>query len=438
MLSIVIPTYNQVDCLELTLRALTRQTAGRDRFEVVVADDASVQDVRAVVRRHEAGLDVRYVRHEANRGRSAARNTGAAAARGDRLLLMDADSIASPDLVERHLREPGDTGPEVVYGRRTEPSWGTFAALAAGTPPADGTLLPMEGDHRDLPQTDPAAFDVYRRTGWMFGFTHNLSLPRDLYEAVGGFDESFVQWGYEDTDFTYRIYRHFGRDSSRFRYEPAAVCHHAPHFRDWTTEWERTKPVLPFLVDKYRHYDVEFFTHPSDNHRRVARTLPYYEDCREFLRSHPGRVPADRVAKALGLPDSATSLWIGFDLAAAAAAGRATTIDHGAAFGPDNPHLFGVRTHYPDGAFDAAVHLDLWRMLTPIDLSALIMDSLRVARTALLVRSKGVHRDPGDGIGMIDDLGYLLSMLGPRYTAEIRYEDDEAAVVALAPREAIR
>lgn len=431
MLSVIMPTYNQVKCLELTLGSLTRQTADRDRFEVIVVDDASTQDVREVVRRFEGDLRLRYVRHESNRGRSAARNFGVAQSRADRLLLMDADSYAAPDLVARHLRRPGEAGPPVLYGRRVEPSWGTFSALLQA-PPGEADLLPMEGDHRDLP--DDPAFDVYRRTAWMFGFTHNLSLPRDLYQRIGGFDEAFVQWGYEDTDFTYRIYRHFGRDNSRFRYDPDAVCYHTPHFRDWYTEWENTKPVLPYLVRKYRHYDIEFFTHPSGDHRRVARTLPFYEDCREFVRDHPARVAGDAVRKAISLPDAASSLWIGFDVDSAASAGRATTIDHGLPFGPANPHLFGVRTPYPDGSFDYAVHVDLWRMLTPIDLSALIIDSLRVAETALLVRSKGLRRDPADGIGMIDDLDYLVSMVEPRYRACVAYEDDEMAIVRLGRR----
>ncbi|MGX7674285.1 glycosyltransferase family 2 protein [Plantactinospora sp. DSM 117369] len=425
----IVPTYNQVTCLELTLGSLVAQTADRDRFEVIVVDDASVQDVRAVVGRYETDLHLRYVRHGTNRGRSAARNSGVARSRADLLLLMDADSYAAPDLVERHLRRPRDPDAEVVYGRRIEPSWGTFARLRHAIPD-EAELLPMEGDHRDLPGRG-GGFDVYRRTGWMFGFTHNLSLPRELYLQVGGFDEAFVQWGYEDTDFTYRIYRHFGRDSSRFRYDPDALCYHTPHFRDWATEWENTKPVLPYLVRKYRHYDIEFFTHPSDNHRRVARTLPFYEDCREFVRDHPGRVTGDAVRKAVDLPDAASSLWIGFDVDPAASAGRITSIDHAVPYGPDNPHLFGVRTPYPDGSFDYAVHLDLWRMLTPIDLSALILDSLRIADMALLVQSKGLRRDPTDGIGMIDDLDYFLAMLTPRYDATISYQDDELAVVSV-------
>ncbi|MET7402456.1 glycosyltransferase, partial [Dactylosporangium sp. NPDC005572] len=74
----IIPAYNQVKCLDLTLGSLVGQTADRDQFEVIVVDDASVQDVRAVVRRHEAQLQLRYVRHGSNRGRSAARNLGVA------------------------------------------------------------------------------------------------------------------------------------------------------------------------------------------------------------------------------------------------------------------------------------------------------------------------------------------------------------------------
>lgn len=446
MLSVIIPTYNQAECLDLTLASLAGQSVGADRFEVIVVDDASVQDVRAVVRRHEDELRLRYVRQVSNKGRAAARNLGVAQSQAERLLLMDADSYAAPDLIARHLPPEDYAGPEVVYGRRIEPSWGTFARLRQSLPSEDD-LLPMEGDHRDLPLPESGGdgpdgdrgFDVYRRSAWMFGFTHNLSLPRDLYRRVGGFDEAFVRWGYEDTDFTYRIYRHFGRDSSRFRYDPEAVCYHMPHFRDWATEWENTKPVLPYLVDKYRHYDVEFFTHPSDNHRRVARTLPFYEDCREFIRDHPARVDAEQIRKAIGLPGSATSLWIGFDVSAGTADGRTTSIDHAVAHGPGNPHLFGVRTPYPDGSFDHVVHLDLWRMLTPIDLSALIMDSLRIAGTALFVQSKGVRRvwssaDPADAIGMIDDLDYFLSMVDPRYDAAICYEDAESAVVRLTRR----
>jgi hypothetical protein len=140
------------------------------------------------------------------------------------------------------------------------------------------------------------------------------------------------------------------------------------------------------------------------------------------------------VRKAVELPESASGLWIGFDVQAPAGSRTVTSIDHNVPHAPDNPHLFGVRTPYPDGSFNHVVHLDLWRMLTPIDLSALLMDSLRIADTALLVRSKRVRRDFTDGIGMIEDLDYFLGMIGPRYDAAVHYEDAEMAVVRVGRR----
>ncbi len=140
------PIYNQVRCLDLALTSLVRQTAGRDQFEVIVVDDASVQDVRAVVRRYESELRLRYVRQESNRGRSAARNLGVAQSRADWLLLMDGDSYAAPDLVERHLRPPGDTsrGRLRPADRAELGDVHGVAAIGArrGRPPADGGRSP--------------------------------------------------------------------------------------------------------------------------------------------------------------------------------------------------------------------------------------------------------------------------------------------------------
>jgi hypothetical protein len=40
---------------------------------------------------------------------------------------------------------------------------------------------------------------------WTAGVTGNLSVGRALVESVGMFDESFVGWGLEDTDFHFRV-----------------------------------------------------------------------------------------------------------------------------------------------------------------------------------------------------------------------------------------
>src|SRR5437764_14240727 len=66
--------------------------------EVVVVDDGSTDETPAVLERHDW---VRAIRRE-NGGRSAAKNTGVAAAHGDVVLFLDDDVIAAPGLVRRH------------------------------------------------------------------------------------------------------------------------------------------------------------------------------------------------------------------------------------------------------------------------------------------------------------------------------------------------
>src|SRR5215469_15103304 len=79
-LSVVIPVYRQLRCLDMTLGSLATQIPSPGEFEVIVVDDGSGDDTAAVVGKHKAWLPVRLVQHSVNRGRAAARNSGAAVA----------------------------------------------------------------------------------------------------------------------------------------------------------------------------------------------------------------------------------------------------------------------------------------------------------------------------------------------------------------------
>ena len=100
-LTVVIPTYNGGRILHGTLDALRRQTAPLECFEVVVVDDGSTDGSTDGIE-HTGPLEVRVVRRH-NEGRSAARNRGAAVARGRVLLFLDADVWATPELIAAHL-----------------------------------------------------------------------------------------------------------------------------------------------------------------------------------------------------------------------------------------------------------------------------------------------------------------------------------------------
>ena len=118
-LSVVIPCYNESGTLEaLVQRVLDADTAGL-ALDVVIVDDASNDDsvriAEAIAAREPR---VKLVRHTVNQGKGAALRTGFVAARGDVVLIQDADLEYEPSEYPKLLGPIIDGRADVVYGSR--------------------------------------------------------------------------------------------------------------------------------------------------------------------------------------------------------------------------------------------------------------------------------------------------------------------------------
>ncbi len=192
--SVIIPSLN-APTLARALAALAAQTDAPDEIIVVGRDEAGALAAFPAVRFIDTGAPACAAR---------ARNLGLAAATGELLLLLDADCVPRPDWLARH-RARHAAGETVVGGAvelRGSNYWAQsdnvsmFHEFVPGLPPGPRRLLP----------------------------TLNLSLRREVFESVGGMDESFPGAAAEDADWTIRI-RRGGR---RLWFDPAAVVAHAP------------------------------------------------------------------------------------------------------------------------------------------------------------------------------------------------------------------
>lgn len=103
--SVIVPLYNDADVVLEALDSVRRSTV--TSWEIVVVDDASSDGgsdvVRAWIERHDSD-PVALIRHEVNRGLAAARNSGAAKARGRLLLMLDSDNLLRPFGLARLIR----------------------------------------------------------------------------------------------------------------------------------------------------------------------------------------------------------------------------------------------------------------------------------------------------------------------------------------------
>src|SRR5438128_127479 len=162
--SVIVPVRNGGPVLGACLAALVGQEWAPEQYEVIVVDDGST-DASAEIAQ-AAGA---RVISQANRGRAAARNVGAFAARGEILLFTDADCVPAADWVRRMLEPFADP---VVQG-------------AKGIYTTEQTELIARFSQHEYEEK-------YRRMASLeridFVDTYSAAYRRSLFVAAGGFD----------------------------------------------------------------------------------------------------------------------------------------------------------------------------------------------------------------------------------------------------------
>lgn len=118
-LTIVMPVYNEVRYIdEIVERVLAVSLPEGVSRELIIVDDGSNDGTRDKLKRIETLPGVRVILHERNTGKGGALHTGFAQAKGDYVLVQDADLEYNPGDIPR-LLEPVITGSaDVVYGSR--------------------------------------------------------------------------------------------------------------------------------------------------------------------------------------------------------------------------------------------------------------------------------------------------------------------------------
>jgi glycosyltransferase involved in cell wall biosynthesis len=161
MISFVVPAYNEEALIGRTLDALNR--AGRnlgEPYEIVVTDDASTDRTAVIAEQHGA----RTV-HVNLRQIAAARNAGAREAKGDKLIIVDADTVVTDEVVtaavDAMARGAAGGGCAVAFDGRV-PRWAEIVS--------------------------PILIRIFRATGIACGCF--LFCTRKAFDAVGGFDET--------------------------------------------------------------------------------------------------------------------------------------------------------------------------------------------------------------------------------------------------------
>lgn len=205
-ISVVIPTFQRRDSLEVVLPSLLRQSFEPESYEILLCDAGSTDGTEELV----AELDDPRLRFlpGPNTGRSGARNRGVRSASGDLVLFTDADIIADPGLLlqhwDYHQKFPGDA----VVGCEVQVD----------------TLEQYE-EFRQDPQQYARHKTTRKTVPWHYFLTGNASARKADLLRVGIFDEDFTGYGHEDLELGYRLLKagcqlHYNAQAVNYHWHP--------------------------------------------------------------------------------------------------------------------------------------------------------------------------------------------------------------------------
>jgi GT2 family glycosyltransferase len=218
---VIIPYYEQPNQLALVLRALELQDHPPELIEVVIADDGSKI---APIIPADSPLRIAVVRQDDEGFRAAAaRNLGAAATTAELLCFLDADTIPEPGYLRHLTRLPSILPDAVSVGRRRH------ADLANWTPDLlanwwTGQLTPpILNEPHWLTQAYDASADLLHadHRSYRHVISAVMCCSHELFDDIGGFDESFREYGGEDWELAHRAWVN------------GAVLHHARRAVAW-------------------------------------------------------------------------------------------------------------------------------------------------------------------------------------------------------------
>ena len=191
MLSVIIPTYNRSQLISDCLYSISKQLLPYSQFEVIVVDDCSNDDTWNLLNTLEFPFKYKFERNKKNSGRAKTRNRALELVSGDVILMLDDDIYCDQNLFINHLKLHKSSNKALIV-----------AGSILNNKSIKNTIW-----NKYISNHHEWAYEEMLRNkenlSPNFFKTANVSVHKKIVDNIGGFNESFTNYGCEDTYFGY-------------------------------------------------------------------------------------------------------------------------------------------------------------------------------------------------------------------------------------------
>lgn len=224
--SLIITTFNWKEALELAIRSVFNQTELPS--EIIIADDGSTADTGILVKSLRQFSPVPLIHsYQKNKGFRLARsrNKALSIAKGDYIILIDGDIVVEKHFVADHIRASRENffiqgSRALLNATSTQKALATMELCICLSDPG---VENRKNCIRSTLLSKLFSFQSRRISGIK---TCNFAFWRKHAEQVNGFNEDFLGWGREDSEFTVRMLN-LGIQRKNLKFK--AVAYHLHH-----------------------------------------------------------------------------------------------------------------------------------------------------------------------------------------------------------------
>ncbi|HIF9189291.1 TPA: glycosyltransferase family 2 protein [Photobacterium damselae] len=203
-ISLIITTYNWKEALSAVLNSVLRQSQLPD--EVIIADDGSREDTKVLIDQYRETFPVPLIHSwipDEGFQLAKSRNKAIAIAQGRYLIMIDGDMVLSPMFIASHAKVAKEH--QFVQGGRVLTDFAFSQKIMEHGAIPSITSTGIRNRHNCISHPLLSQWFSYIRNNDKSTRGCNMAFWREDVIRVNGFNEDFIGWGREDSEFVHRM-----------------------------------------------------------------------------------------------------------------------------------------------------------------------------------------------------------------------------------------